>query len=117
MKIVPNILAECLLAALRFATLWLIFWLLHHPRTQLRRVMAVVVMALQFPLCRTLFFASGRNFAVSIACDTLLFLALAFICEPEPAAEPATEPASSRRRDGEISEKHSPAGGGLYRFT
>jgi DNA-binding CsgD family transcriptional regulator len=42
-------------------------------------------MVLQYPFCRILFFASGRNFAASIACDTLLFLTLAFICEGEPA--------------------------------
>jgi DNA-binding CsgD family transcriptional regulator len=32
-----------------------------------------------------LFFASGGNFAASVAGDTVLFLTLAFICEAEPA--------------------------------
>jgi DNA-binding CsgD family transcriptional regulator len=32
-----------------------------------------------------LFFASGGNFAASVACDTVLFLTLALICEAEPA--------------------------------
>jgi DNA-binding CsgD family transcriptional regulator len=41
-------------------------------------------MALQYPFCRILFFASGGNFAVSVAGDTVLFLTLAFICETEP---------------------------------
>jgi DNA-binding CsgD family transcriptional regulator len=44
-------------------------------------------MVLQYPFCRILFFASGGIFAVSIACDTLLFLTLAFICEAEPPNE------------------------------
>ena len=82
----PNILGECLLAALRFTALWIIFYLLHHPRTLLRRVLAIGIMALQYPFCRILFFVSGRNFVVSVTCDTLLFLTLAFICEAEPAA-------------------------------
>jgi DNA-binding CsgD family transcriptional regulator len=32
-----------------------------------------------------LFFAGGGNFAASVACDTVLFLTLALICETEPA--------------------------------
>jgi hypothetical protein len=43
------------------------------------------MMALQYPFCRVLFFASGGNFAASVAGDTVLFLTLAFICETEPA--------------------------------
>jgi DNA-binding CsgD family transcriptional regulator len=81
----PNIFAECLLAALRFAALWTIFNLLHRPGTRLRRVLAIGIMMLQYPLCRILFFASGGNFAASVTCDTVLFLSLAFICEAEPA--------------------------------
>jgi DNA-binding CsgD family transcriptional regulator len=42
-------------------------------------------MTLQYPFCRVLFFASGGNFAASVACDTVLFLTLAIICETEPA--------------------------------
>ncbi len=79
----PNIFAEFLLAVLRFAALWTLFNLLHKPRTQLRLV------ALQYPLCRVLFFASGRNFAASVVCDTVLFLCLACICKGESAASPA----------------------------
>jgi DNA-binding CsgD family transcriptional regulator len=85
----PNIFAECLLAALRFAALWAIFYLLHRPRTLLRRILAIGIMALQYPFCRILFFSSGRNFAANIACDTLLFLSLAFICEAEPKSNAA----------------------------
>jgi DNA-binding CsgD family transcriptional regulator len=81
----PNILAECLLAGLRFAALWIIFYLLHRPRTQLRRVLAIGIMVMQFPCSRILYFASGGNIAVSIASDITLFLTLAFICEIEPA--------------------------------
>jgi DNA-binding CsgD family transcriptional regulator len=81
----PNIAAECLLAALRFAALRAVFNLLHRPRTQLRRILAVAIMVLQYPFCRVLFFASGGNFAASVACDTVLFLTLALICEQEPA--------------------------------
>ena len=83
----PNIFAELLLAVLRFAALWTIFYLLHHPRTLLRSILAISIMALQYPFCRILFFASGRNFTVSVICDTLLFLTLAFICETEPAGK------------------------------
>jgi DNA-binding CsgD family transcriptional regulator len=81
----PNIAAECLLAALRFAALWTVFSVLHRPRTKLRRVLAIGIMALQYPFCRVLFFASGGNFAASVAGDTVLFLTLALICEAEPA--------------------------------
>jgi DNA-binding CsgD family transcriptional regulator len=59
--------------------------LLHNPQTALRRVLAIVIMALQYPFCRILFVASGGNFAASVAGDTALFLTLAFICETEPA--------------------------------
>jgi|GEM_PF-1493938 len=81
----PNILAECLLAGLRFVALWIIFYLLHRPRTLFRSILAIGIMAGQYPVCRILFFASGRNFTASVACDTLLFLTLAFICETETA--------------------------------
>ena len=79
----PNILGELLLAALRFTALGTIFYLLHRPKTRLRLILAIVVMAIQYPFCRILFFASGGNFAASITCDTILFLCLAFICEGE----------------------------------
>jgi len=80
----PNIAAECLLAILRFSALWIVFHEFHRPRTPLRRVLVVGIMALQYPFCRILFFASGGNFAASVAGDTVLFLTLAFICESEP---------------------------------
>jgi len=79
----PNIFAEFILAALRFSALWIIFYLLYRPKNRLRLVLAVCLMVLQYPLCRILFFASGRNFAASVICDTLLFLTLAFICEDD----------------------------------
>jgi DNA-binding CsgD family transcriptional regulator len=81
----PNIAAECLLAALRFASLWTLFYVYHRPRTRLRRVLSIGIMALQYPFCRILFFAGGGSFAASVAADTALFLTLAFICEAEPA--------------------------------
>jgi DNA-binding CsgD family transcriptional regulator len=81
----PNIAAECLLAALRFAALWILFYVFHRPRTQLRRVLSISLMTLQYPFCRILFFSSDGNFAVSVAGDTVLFLTLAFICEAESA--------------------------------
>jgi DNA-binding CsgD family transcriptional regulator len=81
--ILPNIFAECLLAAIRFAALWILFHLLHNPKTKLRLVLAISIMVLQYPFCRVLFFASGGNFAASIACDTILLLTLAYICETE----------------------------------
>ncbi|GMO52154.1 MAG: hypothetical protein Pg6C_17560 [Treponemataceae bacterium] len=81
----PNIAAEFLLAALRFTSLWTLFYVFHRPRTRLRRVLSAGIMALQYPFCRILFFASGGNFAASVAGDTVLFLTLAFICEAEPA--------------------------------
>jgi DNA-binding CsgD family transcriptional regulator len=89
MYLLPNILGEFLLAALRFAALWTVFYLLHRPRTRLRLVLAVGIMIVQYPFCRILFFVSGGNFAASVTCDTLLFLALAFICEAEPVEETA----------------------------
>ena len=79
----PNILAECLLAVLRFAALWIIFYLLHRPQNRLRLILAICIMVLQYPFCRILFFASGGNFATSVIYDTLLFLTLAFICETD----------------------------------
>jgi DNA-binding CsgD family transcriptional regulator len=91
----PNIFAEFILAALRFTALWLIFYILHQPRTQLRRILAVAIIALQYPFCRVIFFASNRNFAVNIACDTLLFLTLAFICEAEPVSKGSDTNSSS----------------------
>ena len=50
--------------------------------------MAIGMMVMQYPFCRILYFASGRNFAASVTCDTLLFLTLAFICEAEPTTVP-----------------------------
>jgi hypothetical protein len=40
-------------------------------------------MIIRYPFCRVLFFSIGVIFAASVACDTLLFLILAFICESE----------------------------------
>jgi DNA-binding CsgD family transcriptional regulator len=83
----PIFFGEFLLEALRFAALWTVFYLLHRPRTSLRRVLAIGIMALQYPACRILFFASGRNFTVSVVFDTLIILTLAFICEDEPTGK------------------------------
>ena len=81
LSILPIIFAETLLAALRFAALWAIFYLLHHPKTKVRLFSAVIIMILQYPLCRILFLSSGGIFAVRVACDTLLFFSLGFIYE------------------------------------
>jgi DNA-binding CsgD family transcriptional regulator len=82
-----NLLAEIILTALRFASLWSLFYLLHRPQTLLRRILAIFIMVLQFPIGRILFFSSGGSIASSIAGDTILFLILAFICEGEPSED------------------------------
>jgi hypothetical protein len=97
----PNIAGECLLAALRFAALWTIFYLLHRPKTRLRLIFAIGIIILQYPARRVLTYISGGNFAAIVAGDTVMLLILAFICEAEPAPG--------------ISEAASPAGGGLLR--
>jgi DNA-binding CsgD family transcriptional regulator len=81
--IMPNIFAEILLAALRFAALWVLFNLLHRPRTKLRFVAAICVMVISSTLSRFLYFTSGRNFAASMICDLVLILSLAFFCKGE----------------------------------
>jgi DNA-binding CsgD family transcriptional regulator len=80
----PNIFAECLLSALCFAAVFMVFYRPHRPRTPVRRVLAIGIMILSYPFSRILFFASGGNFAASAVCTTLFFLTLAFICEAEP---------------------------------
>jgi DNA-binding CsgD family transcriptional regulator len=77
-----------LLAALRFLALWTIFYVLYHPGTLLRRILAIAIMVLQYPFCRILFFANGGNFAASVIGDTLLFLTIAFICENDDLIRP-----------------------------
>ncbi len=79
----PYFFAECILAVLRFAAVWMVFYMMHRPRTRIRRIMAVVIMALQYPLGRILFSASGGLWIVKIAGDTVLFLLLAYLCEGE----------------------------------
>ena len=81
LSILPIICAETLLAALRFAALWAIFYLLHRPKTKVRLFFAVIIIILQYPLCRILFLSNGGIFAARVACDTLLFFTLAFIYE------------------------------------
>ena len=84
----PIIIAELLLAIIRFLAFWVVFYMLHYPKTQLRRVLAICVMALTCPLCRILFFSSDGNIAVSVVCYTLLLLTLAFICEDNDLIRP-----------------------------
>jgi DNA-binding CsgD family transcriptional regulator len=98
----PNIFAECLLAVLRFAAFFIIFYLLHRPRTPLRCVLAIGIMVLLYPFHRILFFVSGGSFAAGTVCNTLLCLTLAFICEAEPT--------------GGSPGKASPAEGGSGKF-
>jgi DNA-binding CsgD family transcriptional regulator len=83
----PNIFAECLLAVPRFAAFFIVFYLLHRPRTPLRRVLSIGIMVLLYPFHRILFFASGGNFVASAVSNTLLCLTLAIICEGEPTVE------------------------------
>jgi len=83
----PNIFAEFILTALRFSALWLIFYILHQPQTKLRRILVIGIIILQYPFSKILFLASGKSFAASISCDTLLFLILAFICGTEPVSK------------------------------
>ncbi len=85
----PNIFGEFVLAAVRFAAMWIIFYNLHHPRTKLRRILAIVIMVLFYPIHRILFFVSGGNVAVNIVFDIVLFLNLVCICEAEPSPESA----------------------------
>ena len=82
-SILPIICAETLLAALRFAALWTIFYLLHRPKTKVRLFLAVIIIILQYPICRILFLSSGGILMVRIICDTLLFLTLGFIYKDE----------------------------------
>jgi len=58
----PIFFAKRLLAALRFSALWLIFFLLHRPRTKLRLILAIVLMISHYPFYRVLLFVSGSNF-------------------------------------------------------
>ncbi len=90
----PNLFAEFILAALRFAAIWMVFYMLHRPRTRIRRIMAVGIMVLQYPLGRISFFASGGFWIVKIVVDTVLLLTLAYICEGERSHE---DEAASRR--------------------
>jgi hypothetical protein len=79
----PNIFAEMLLVALRFAALWTVFYNLYRPKTKLRIILAICLMVIEFPFCRILFFASGGNFSATVTIDTALFLIIAFICQSE----------------------------------
>jgi DNA-binding CsgD family transcriptional regulator len=97
----PNIFAEMLLVALRFAALWTVFYNLYRPKTKLRIVLAICLMVIEFPFCRILFFASGGNFSATVTVDTALFLIIAFICQSE-----------SQNKD---SKKPTPIEGGLLR--
>jgi hypothetical protein len=81
----PNIFAEILLVALRFAALWTVFYNLYGPKTKLRIILAICLMVIEFPLSRSLFFATGGNFTATTTIDTALFLILAFICQAESA--------------------------------
>ena len=84
----PNIFAEFILAIIRFLAFGIVFYMLHHPKTLLRRILAICLMAIIFPLCRILFFASDGNIAVSVVCYTILLLTLAFICEDNDLIRP-----------------------------
>ncbi|MCL2008848.1 MAG: helix-turn-helix transcriptional regulator [Treponema sp.] len=83
LSILAIIFAETLLAALRFTALWAIFYLLHRPKTKVRLILAIIIMILQYPLCRILFLSSGGILMVRIACDTLLFFTLGFLYKDE----------------------------------
>ncbi|MCL2209895.1 MAG: helix-turn-helix transcriptional regulator [Treponema sp.] len=84
----PIIIAEFILAIIRFLAFGIVFYILHHPKTLLRRILSICLMAIIYPLCRILFFASGGNIAVSVVCYTILLLTLAFICEDNDLIRP-----------------------------
>ena len=110
----PNIFAECLLAALRFAAFFIVFYLLHRPRTHLRRVLTIVIIASVYPFHRILFFASGGNFVASSICNALLFLTLAFVCESKPTGEVPEEAALAVDGSGKQGDFTRPLISALY---
>jgi len=77
----PNILAEILIAIIRFVAFLIVFYMLHRPKTRLRSILAIILMAVIFPIGRILFFASEGNFSIGVVSCTLLLLTLAFICD------------------------------------
>jgi DNA-binding CsgD family transcriptional regulator len=84
----PNIPAEILIAIIRLAAFWIVFYILHRPKTLLRSVLAIILMSIIFPVGRILFFTSGGNFSVSVVSCTLLLLTLAFICKDSDFIRP-----------------------------
>ncbi|MDR0429181.1 MAG: hypothetical protein LBH58_01720 [Tannerellaceae bacterium] len=110
----PNTLAECLLAVPRFAALYMVFYLLHRPRTHLRRVPAIGIMVVLYPFHRILFFTSGGNFAASAVCNTLLCLTLAFICEAEPTGGIPGKASPAAGRSGQFGDFMRPVISALY---
>jgi DNA-binding CsgD family transcriptional regulator len=101
----PSIFAECLLAALCFAAVFMVFYLPHRPRTPVRRVLAIGIMILWYPFNRILFFASAGNFAVGVVCNTLFFLTLAFICEVEPSGGSSGKVSSAADDSGKLGDR------------
>jgi hypothetical protein len=71
---------EIVLAALHFAASFTVFYLLHRPASRRRRGALIISMALQYPVCRTVYFAAGRNSVVWAVSDAVVFLLLALLC-------------------------------------
>jgi DNA-binding CsgD family transcriptional regulator len=75
-----NVFFEIFLAALHFAASFTVFYLLHRPASRRRRGALIISMALQYPVCRMVYFAAGRNSVVWAVSDAVVFLLLAFLC-------------------------------------
>jgi DNA-binding CsgD family transcriptional regulator len=101
----PNIFAECLLSALCFTAVFMVFYLPHRPRTPARRILVIGIMILWYPFNRILFFASDGNFTAGVVCNTLLFLTLAFICEAEPSGGSSGKVSSTADDSGKLGDR------------
>jgi DNA-binding CsgD family transcriptional regulator len=71
---------EIFLAALHFSASFTVFYLLHRPASRRRRTMLIISMALQYPVCRMVYFAAGRNSVVWAVCDAVVYLLFALLC-------------------------------------
>jgi hypothetical protein len=75
-----NIFFEIFFAILNFTVSFTVFYLLHRPSSRQWRVMLIIGMALQYPVCRMVYFAAGRNTIIWAICDAVVFLLFALLC-------------------------------------
>jgi DNA-binding CsgD family transcriptional regulator len=75
-----NIFFEIFLAILLFTVSFTVFYLLHRPASRQWRIMLIISMALQYPVCRMIYFAAGRNNIIWAICDAVIFLLFALVC-------------------------------------